>query len=107
MAPGWSRGKIQDKDYGFTEYNKSVQVVNVPPTITAMTVSPLIVNLGAPFLIRAGNEPEATRYVDGCVVTTPTRAFGVRLPDPAPVRRRALQAVGAGAVPADARGRAV
>ena len=32
---------------------------------------------------------------------------GVRLPTPDPVRRRALQAVGAGAVPADARGRAV
>ena len=32
---------------------------------------------------------------------------GVRLPTPDPVRRRPLQAVGAGAVPADARGRAV
>ncbi|WP_214406712.1 AraC family transcriptional regulator [Pseudonocardia lacus] len=35
----------------------------------------LIVNLGAPFRIRAGTEIEAAEYADGCVVTVPTRAF--------------------------------
>jgi len=32
-------------------------------------------NLGAPFRIRAGAAIETAEYVDGCVVTTPTRAF--------------------------------
>lgn len=35
----------------------------------------LIVNLGAPFLIRPGTADEAAEYADGCVVTTPTRAW--------------------------------
>ncbi|MGW7686367.1 helix-turn-helix domain-containing protein [Kribbella sp. NPDC054772] len=35
----------------------------------------LIVNLGAPFRIRAGADIETSEYVDGCVVTTPTRAI--------------------------------
>lgn len=35
----------------------------------------LIVNLGAPFQIRAGADIEAAEYADGCVVTPPTRAF--------------------------------
>ncbi|WP_410872970.1 AraC family transcriptional regulator [Nocardia sp. A7] len=35
----------------------------------------LIVNLGAPFHIRAGTAVEAAEYADGCVVTTPTRAW--------------------------------
>lgn len=35
----------------------------------------LIVNLGAPFLIRAGTDAEAVEYTDGCAVTTPTRAW--------------------------------
>lgn len=35
----------------------------------------LIVNLGAPFRIRAGADIEAAEYADGCVVTTPTRAW--------------------------------
>jgi AraC-like DNA-binding protein len=35
----------------------------------------LIVNLGAPFLIRACTADEAAEYADGCVVTTPTRAW--------------------------------
>ena len=65
----------------------------------------LIVNLGAPFLIRAGTDVEAVEYIGGCAVTTPTPRVGVRLPDPEPVRRCALQAVGAGTVPADGRGR--
>ena len=35
----------------------------------------LIVNLGAPFRIRAGTDTETADYADGCVITTPTRAF--------------------------------
>ncbi|MEU8609082.1 helix-turn-helix domain-containing protein [Actinoplanes sp. NPDC048791] len=35
----------------------------------------LIVNLGAPFRIRAGADLEAAEYADGCVVTMPTRAL--------------------------------
>src|SRR3954452_3799409 len=35
----------------------------------------LIVNLGAPFHIRAGAADGATEYADGCIVTTPTRAW--------------------------------
>ncbi|MEU8005426.1 helix-turn-helix domain-containing protein [Catellatospora sp. NPDC049111] len=35
----------------------------------------LIVNLGAPFRIRAGTDTETAEYADGCVITTPTRAF--------------------------------
>ena len=42
----------------------------------------LIVNLGAPFLIRAGTADEATEYADGCVVTTPTRAWEFSYPRP-------------------------
>ena len=67
----------------------------------------LIVNLGAPFRIRAGTDierPGVRRRLRGhhahpCV--------GVRLPNPDPVRGRPLQAVGAGTVPSDARGRVV
>ena len=40
----------------------------------------LIVNLGAPFLIRAGTAVEAAEYADGCVVTTPTRAWEFSYP---------------------------
>ena len=43
----------------------------LPPMPSAL----LIVNLGAPFLIRAGKDLETAEYADGCVVTTPTRAF--------------------------------
>jgi AraC-like DNA-binding protein len=42
----------------------------------------LIVNLGAPFLIRAGTADEATEYADGCMVTTPTRAWEFGYPRP-------------------------
>jgi hypothetical protein len=35
----------------------------------------LIVNLGAPFRIRAGTDIETAEYADGCMVTTPTRAL--------------------------------
>lgn len=42
----------------------------------------LVVNLGAPFRIRAGADIETAAYADGCVVTTPTRAleFGYPIP---------------------------
>lgn len=35
----------------------------------------LIVNLGAPFRIRAGTDIEMADFADGCVVTMPTRAW--------------------------------
>lgn len=42
----------------------------------------LIVNLGAPFLIRAGAGVDAVEYADGCAVTTPTRAWEFSYPTP-------------------------
>lgn len=42
----------------------------------------LIVNLGAPFLIRAGTDVEAVEYADGCAVTMPTRAWEFGYPTP-------------------------
>ncbi|MFI9818222.1 AraC family transcriptional regulator [Saccharothrix variisporea] len=50
----------------------------LPPMPAAL----LIVNLGAPFRIRAGTDVEAAEYADGCVITTPTRAveFGYPVP---------------------------
>src|SRR5699024_12625032 len=45
--------------------------------------SPLIiVNLGAPFLIRAGTRAETMEHVDGCAVTVPTRAWECSYPNP-------------------------
>ncbi|WP_205315824.1 helix-turn-helix domain-containing protein [Nonomuraea lactucae] len=44
-------------------------------TLPPMPSAVLILNLGAPFRIRAGNDIETAEYADGCVVTTPTRAF--------------------------------
>jgi AraC-like DNA-binding protein len=44
-------------------------------TLPPMAGALLIVNLGAPFRIRAGTDVEAAAYADGVVVTTPTRAF--------------------------------
>jgi len=35
----------------------------------------LIINLGAPFRIRAGTDIETADYADGCVVTVPTRSL--------------------------------
>ncbi len=54
----------------------------LPPSPAAF----LIVNLGAPFRIRAGTDIETAEYADGCLVTTPTRAleFGY------PVRTRSV-----------------
>lgn len=43
----------------------------LPPMPAAL----LIVNLGAPFRIRAGCDIETSEYGDGCVVTMPTRAL--------------------------------
>ena len=42
----------------------------------------LIVNLGAPFRIRAGTDIETAEYADGCAVTTPTRAWEFGYPTP-------------------------
>jgi AraC-like DNA-binding protein len=42
----------------------------------------LIVNLGAPFLIRAGSDVAAVEYADGCAVTTPSRAWEFGYPTP-------------------------
>ena len=55
--------------------------LTLPPAPAAL----LIVNLGAPFLIRAGTDIETAEYADGCVVAMPTRAweFGY-LPGPGP-----------------------
>jgi hypothetical protein len=44
-------------------------------TLPPMPAALLIVNLGAPFRIRAGTDIEAAEYADGCVVTVPTRAL--------------------------------
>lgn len=51
-------------------------------TLPAAPAPLLIVNLGAPFHIRAGTEIEATEYADGCVVSTPTRAWHFGYPSP-------------------------
>lgn len=45
--------------------------LTLPPSPAAF----LIVNLGAPFRIRAGTDIETAEYADGCLVTTPTRAL--------------------------------
>nr|WP_255643308.1 helix-turn-helix domain-containing protein [Actinoplanes polyasparticus] len=44
-------------------------------TLPASPAALLIVNLGAPFRIRAGADIETAEYADGCVVTMPTRAL--------------------------------
>jgi len=45
--------------------------LTLPPSPSAL----LIVNLGPPFRIRAGTDADTAEYADGCVVTTPTRAW--------------------------------
>ncbi|MFD0813153.1 helix-turn-helix domain-containing protein [Amycolatopsis umgeniensis] len=52
--------------------------LTLPPAPAAL----LIVNLGAPFRIRAGTGIETAEYADGCVITMRTRAleFGYPLP---------------------------
>ena len=44
-------------------------------TLPPMPSAVLIVNLGAPFRIRADTDIEAAEYADGVVLTTPTRAM--------------------------------
>src|SRR5262245_29258155 len=44
-------------------------------TLPPMPGALLIVNLGAPFRIRAGGAVETALFADGCVITTPTRAL--------------------------------
>lgn len=62
-------GLIDDLYYleGASPYAK----LTLPPAPGAL----LIINLGAPFGIRAGTDLETAEYADGCVVTTPTRAW--------------------------------
>ncbi|MBX6752549.1 MAG: AraC family transcriptional regulator, partial [Micromonosporaceae bacterium] len=48
----------------------------LPPAPAAL----LIVNLGAPFRIRAGTDLAPAEYADGCVVTLPTRAWDFGYP---------------------------
>ena len=45
--------------------------LTLPPAPAAL----LIVNLGAPFRIRAGTDIETAEYADGCVVAMPTHAW--------------------------------
>ncbi len=56
-----------------------LELEGAPPyprlTLPPMPAAFLIVNLGAPFRIRAGTDSEAGEYADGVVITTPTRAF--------------------------------
>ncbi len=49
-------------------------------TLPPMPGSFLILNLGEPFRIRAGEEPAASEYADGCVISTPTRAIEFAYP---------------------------
>jgi hypothetical protein len=44
-------------------------------TLPPMPAAVLIVNLGAPFRIRAGTHIAAADYADGVMITTPTRAI--------------------------------
>ena len=66
------------------------------PPYARLTLPPpsalLIVNLGAPFRIRAGTDSQTAEYADGCVVTMPTCAweFGY------PLRTRSVGRFGAG-----------
>jgi AraC-like DNA-binding protein len=49
-------------------------------TLPPMPAAVLIVNLGAPFRIRAGTDIAAADYADGVVITTPTRAMEFSYP---------------------------
>ncbi|MDO3686182.1 helix-turn-helix domain-containing protein [Micromonospora sp. C28ISP2-4] len=51
-------------------------------TLPPMPAALFIVNLGAPFRIRGGADIETVEYADGCVITTPTRAFEFGYPSP-------------------------
>ncbi|RSD13799.1 helix-turn-helix domain-containing protein [Amycolatopsis eburnea] len=52
--------------------------LTLPPAPSAL----LIVNLGAPFRIRAGTDVETAEYADGCVVAMRTRAMDFGYPHP-------------------------
>ncbi len=52
-------------------------LLTLPPAPSAL----LIVNLGAPFRIHASTDTESHDYADGCVVTTPTRAWEFGYPE--------------------------
>ena len=51
-------------------------MLTLPPAPSAL----LVVNLGAPFRVRGGTGVATAEYVDGCVVTMPTRAWGFGYP---------------------------
>ena len=51
-------------------------------TLPAAPAPLLIVNLGAPMRIRGGYDIEGAEYADGCVVSTPTRAWEFGYPIP-------------------------
>lgn len=51
-------------------------LLTLPPAPSPL----LIVNLGAPFRIRAGTETDTAEYADGCVVAMPTRAWDFGYP---------------------------
>ena len=73
------------------------------PTLPASLAALLIVNLGAPFRIRGGTDVETAEYADGCGNHAHPRVeFGY----PLWTRSVGVHNRGAGAVPADARGRA-
>ncbi|WP_244236876.1 helix-turn-helix domain-containing protein [Micromonospora violae] len=57
-------------DLYYLEGSSPYARLTLPPMPSAL----LIVNLGAPFRIRAGTDIETAGYADGCVLTTPTRA---------------------------------
>ncbi|WP_409462870.1 helix-turn-helix domain-containing protein [Amycolatopsis sp. GA6-003] len=50
--------------------------LTLPPAPSAL----LIVNLGPPFRIRGGTDRAPAEYADGCVITTPTRAYDFGYP---------------------------
>ena len=58
-------------DLYYLEGASPYALLTLPPAPSAL----LIVNLGAPFRIRAGTDIETAEYADGCVVTMPTRAW--------------------------------
>ena len=58
-------------DFYYLEGASPYARLTLPPAPSAL----LIVNLRAPFRIRAGTDIETAEYADGCVVTMPTRAF--------------------------------
>ncbi|WP_433133067.1 helix-turn-helix domain-containing protein [Micromonospora sp. CA-240977] len=58
-------------DLYYLEGASPYPLLTLPPAPSAL----LIVNLAAPFRVRGGSDVETSEYADGCVVTTPTRAW--------------------------------